>query len=143
MIQIYQVKAPLGGRSFSDVSNIATDVLSEIGRTHPALLGAWMEDDGGMLHVGLRVQASDRWKTGVVARRAATTLMERCGIDVAQASIELSETVPTRRSLTAAQGRKGTPPVEPEPEAPPRFKGKVNKRPGPKRPSKRQPRDLG
>lgn len=133
MIHIYLIKAPLAGHDPARVHATATEVLAHISTVYRSLRGGWLTQEGDTLHISLRISSGDRWKISSMAKRMGTTVLQRCGINPGDCSIELVEALPSRRNLTAAQGRAGTSASAQQPEAAPdapdvqhQFKGRRN-----------------
>jgi hypothetical protein len=109
MIQTFMVTAPLGQVDGDGATATLTAAMARVRHLHPALRAGSVAACDGELRMQLRVAGRTRWHSSGDARKIASSMLHRAGIDVSMARMELMQTAPSTVHLTKEQGRSVTP----------------------------------
>ncbi len=105
MIHVLEITAPLGTRDADTAVATLTAQMAKVTHFFPALLDASVTASEGLLTMRLRVTGRSRWDISYKARRIASSMLHRAGVDPASGTLVLADMAPTASGLTKAQGR--------------------------------------
>lgn len=105
MIQTFTVTAPLAGADGDAATAKLTDQMSKVQHFYPALLSSTVQASETVLTMTVRVSGQTRWHTSYAARQIGSSMLRRAGIDVATATMILTDTARHGAHLTKQQGR--------------------------------------
>lgn len=106
MIQIFEVKAPLGKLDGAAAVATLVSAADKVKATFPALLDTTPTvGPQNVLTLRLRVSGRTRWHASAIARKIASSMLWRLKVPTAEAVMNLVLTPPSGNSLTKEQGR--------------------------------------
>lgn len=105
MIHILEITAPLAGTDGLAAESTLSTQMAKVIHFYPALLDAQAEAAEGSLTLRLRVKGRSRWDISYKARKIASSMLRRVGIDPATGTLVLVDMAPAATKLTKEEGR--------------------------------------